>query len=151
MDNDILELKIGDFGCCGELWDLEKHRDIAEQFQRELATGVRRTFVMVSDGKLAAEVSLVTDNGDREYTIPGARGYLSHLIVRRELRRRGIGLSMVEYACQKGRELGLSELTVGVDADNFPALSLYVRAGFDKILYTGRDGQGAYLKLLKRL
>lgn len=151
MEGSIVELNIRDFSRCGEIWDLGKHRDIAERFYRELAMGVRRTYVSDFGGKFVAEISLVLDNGDRDYTIPGFRGYLSHLVVSAELRRRGIGMSMVNFACDRARELGLSELTVGVDTDNFPALCLYVRAGFDKILIAGQDAEGQYLKLLKSL
>ena len=43
--------------------------------------------------------------------------------------------------------MGLDELSIGVDIDNYPALKLYVESGFDKIIYIGKDEQGQYVKL----
>ena len=42
-------------------------------------------------------------------------------------------------------------MSIGVDLDNYPALKLYMEAGFDKVIYIGEDEQGKYLKLLKKI
>ena len=47
--------------------------------------------------------------------------------------------------------MGFSELSIGVDIDNYPALRLYADAGFREIIFVGEDEQGRYMKLLKRL
>jgi ribosomal protein S18 acetylase RimI-like enzyme len=57
----------------------------------------------------------------------------------------------VEYATDKAKEMGYSEMSIGVDLDNYPALKLYADSGFDKILFIGEDHQGKYVKLLKEI
>ena len=58
-----------------------------------------------------------------------------------------IRLRMFNHA----KDLGYQEISVGVDIDNYVALSIYQKYGFDKIIYVGEDEQGKYLKLLKKL
>ena len=47
--------------------------------------------------------------------------------------------------------MGYSEMSIGVDMDNYPALRLYTGLGFREILFLGEDADGKYFKLLKRL
>ena len=47
--------------------------------------------------------------------------------------------------------MGYSEMSIGVDLDNYSALKLYADSGFDKILFIGEDRQGKYVKLLKEI
>lgn len=86
---------------------------------------------------------------DLDYTIPNQRVYVSRLIVKKEYRRQGIGKKLVDFITDKAKELGYSELSIGVDLDNYPALKLYIDSGFDKVIYIGEDEQGQYVKLLK--
>lgn len=57
----------------------------------------------------------------------------------------------MEYATDKAKEMGYSEMSIGVDLDNYSALKLYADSGFDKILFIGEDRQGKYVKLLKEI
>ena len=50
---------------------------------------------------------------------------------------------------EKASEMGYTEMSVGVDLDNYPALKLYINCGFEKIIYIGKDNHGEYLKLLR--
>ena len=140
-----------DFALCGGLWDLEKHADLAVRFRRELREGNRVTFLCRDREAVCGEVSLVRETEDPDYTIPGQRLYDSHLVVRRDLRRRGVGRSLLDYAAGRAREMGASELSVGVDLDNYPALRLYWRAGFTRLLFVGEDAGGRFVKLLRAL
>ena len=151
MDSHIVELSPAGFPRCAEIWDMAGRPDLAARFSRELTDGTRRIWVCIRDGRYIAEIALVFDTRDADYTLPGRRAYVSHLVVRPECRRQGIGRRMLRHVCQTARTLGLTELSVGVDLDNCPALRLYASEGFDRILYVGRDGDGAYLKLLKTL
>jgi hypothetical protein len=47
--------------------------------------------------------------------------------------------------------MGYSEMSIGVDLDNYPALKLYADSGFNRILFIGEDKQGKYAKLLKKI
>lgn len=112
---------------------------------------LRVTYVYKEDDEFIGEVSLVFDTNDLDYTIDKRRIYVSHLIVKPEKRRNGIGKRLVEYATDKAKEMGYSEMSIGVDLDNYPALKLYADSGFDNILFIGEDHQGKYVKLLKKI
>ena len=151
MKTQIIKLDINDFEKCGNIWDMQRQSDLADQFYREMLQGIRATYIYTIDGAYIGEISVVTDAGDPDYTVPGQRLYLSRLIVKEEYRRQGIGRKLVDFIVRKAAEQGYRELSIGVDLDNYPAIKLYWAAGFDTVLYIGEDKWGRYMKLLKRL
>ena len=144
-------MKPEEFQKCSNIWDMERHRDLAARFLSELRSGNRLTWVYEEGGQFLGEISLVLNKDDPDYTIPGRRIYVSRLIVRREHRRQGIGKALVEYAVSRAAEMGYTELSIGVDMDNYAALRLYTGLGFREILFLGEDADGRYFKLLKKL
>ena len=151
MNGHIHQLTLDEFPKCGNIWDMEKHAELAARFLSELQNGNRLTWVYERDGQFLGEISLVLNKDDPDYTVPGRRIYVSRLIVRKENRRQGIGKTLVEYAVQQASEMGYSEMSIGVDMDNYAALRLYTSLGFREILFLGEDADGRYFKLLKRL
>ena len=151
MNGSIRQLKPEEFPKCGNIWDMERHRESAARFLSELRSGNRMTWVYEEGGQFLGEISLVLNKDDPDYTIPGRRIYISRLIVRRENRGQGIGKALVEYAVSRAAEMGYAEMSIGVDMDNYPALRLYWQAGFRELLFVGEDADGKYFKLLKRL
>lgn len=151
MEPQIVKLSIENYKKCSNIWNMEKQRTLAEQFYHELLSGNRTTYVYTLHGEYIAEISLVLDMNDSEYTIPNKRAYVSRLIVKPDYRRRGIGKELVGFIAERAAELGLSELSIGVDTDNYPALKLYTQCGFDRIIYIGEDAQGRYMKLLRKV
>ena len=145
----ITRLQPEEFYKCAEIWNMERHKDQAEEWRRQLIAGNRTTYVYRSEDRFLGEISMVFAHADPDYTIPGRRLYVSRLVVKPEYRRRGIGRSLVRFVLAKAAELGYAELSIGVDLENYAALRLYAREGFDRILRVDRDEQGAYLKLLK--
>ena len=151
MNGNIRPLRIDEYQKCSSIWDMEKHRDLAARFLAELQSGSRLTWVFERDGVFLGEISLVLEKDDPDYTVPGRRVYVSRLIVKPEERRRGIGNALTEYAVAKAAEMGYSEMSIGVEIDNYPALRLYWEEGFREILFVGEDADGKYFKLLKRI
>lgn len=151
MDFEILKLSPVEFEKCGNIWNLKQQEKLANQFYGELISGSRVTYVYKEDDEFIGEISLVFDTNDSDYTIDKRRIYVSHLIVKPEKRRNGLGKRLVEYATDKAKEMGYSKMSIGVDLDNYPALKLYADSGFDKILFIGEDHQGKYVKLLKEI
>ena len=147
----IVRLDPADFKKCGNIWNMARQPELAERFYREILQGNRVTYVVQSDQEYIGEISLVFDMNDSDYTIRNQRAYISHLIVKREYRRRGIGKALAAFVIQAARAMGYSELSIGVDLDNYPALKLCVGAGFRHILSIGEDAGGKYVKLLMKL
>ena len=144
-------LKLEDYSKCSSIWDMEKHKELADKFYQELLSGNRITYISKDGDEFIGEISLVKDMNDTDYTIPNQRVYVSHLIVKPEYRRHGIGKMLVDFITDKAKELGYSEMSIGVDLNNYPALKLYIDCGFDKVIYIGEDEQGKYVKLLKAI
>ena len=139
------------FEKCSNIWNMEKQADLAKRFYQELHDGNRITYVFHAEEEYIGEISLVFDMGDPDYTVQGQRIYVSRLIVKPEYRRRKIGRTLVDFAIQEAVKMGCSELSIGVDLDNYAALKLYFEAGFSKLLFVGEDEGGRYVKLLKKL
>ena len=149
MNIELLQLE--DYDKCNNIWYMKKHKALADKFYQELLSGNRTTYICKDGNEFVGEISLVKDMGDSDYTIPEQRVYVSHLIVKPEYRRQGVGKMLVEFITNKAKALGYSEMSIGVDLDNYPALRLYIDAGFDKAIYIGKDKQGEYIKLFKRI
>lgn len=150
MDN-IIKLKVEDFNKCNNIWNMEKNKELADRFYKQLLSGNRITYVYVDNGEYVGEVSLVFDRNDNDYTIPNKRIYLSRLIVKKEFRQMGIGTKLIEYIVKVAKELNYEEISLGVNLDNYKALKLYVNNGFNNIILVDKDDQGAYIKLLMNL
>jgi len=144
-------LKIEDYSKCSNIWNMKKQSKLAEQFLGELKSGNRVTYVCKDGDEFIGEISLVKDANDSDYTIPNQRVYVSRLIVKKEYRRKGIGKALVDFIADEAKELGYSEMSIGVDLDNYPALKLYIDSGFNQVIYIGEDEQGKYVKLLKTI
>ena len=147
MNIELLEIK--DFNKCSSIWNIKKQSELADKFYRELKSGNRITYVCKNNDDFIGEISLVKDMNDSDYTIPEQRVYISHLVVKSEYRRQNIGKMLVDYITEKAKELGYTEMSIGVDLENYPALKIYTNCGFNKVVYIGEDEQGKYIKLLK--
>ena len=151
MEKRIIPITHKDFERCADLWNMKKQRALAERFYSDLQSGKRVTWVCEQNGARLGEISLVLDMNDPEYTITHKRAYVSHLIVKKDCRRQGIGRSLVEHVIEQAKQMDIKELTIGVALDNFAALRLYAKAGFDRILDVCEDKDGRYVKLMKSL
>lgn len=151
MKSEIIKLDITDYQKCSNIWNMKRHSELAEKFYNELLTGNRTTYIYTINNEFVGEISLVKEMNDSDYTIPNLRIYVSRLIVKYEYRRQGIGRKLVDFITEKAKSQGYTEMSIGVDLDNYPALKLYMEAGFDKVIYIGEDEQGKYLKLIKEI
>ena len=151
MNNSVIKLDINNYYKCNNIWDMYNRKELTNKFYNELKDGNRITFVYVSNDEYLGEVSLVFNMNDSDYTIDGKRIYLSRFLVKKEMRNKGIGKQLLNYVFDYAKKLGYSEMSVGVDLDNYVAILVYYKYGFDKIIKVDEDMQGKYLKLLKQL
>ena len=148
---EIIKLKPEDYDKCSNIWDMQRHSDMARIFFEQLVSGNRIIYVYAINGEYLGEGSLVIEQNDPDYSIPGQRIYFSRLVVKPEYRNQGIGTILIDYLCEKAIEMGYREISIGVDKANEGALRLYQRKGFSEIIFDGEDEHGPYYKLLKRL
>ena len=130
---------------------MEKNKELKDRFYKELKSGNRKTFIYTKAEEYIAEISIVFDKNDADYSIPGKRLYLSRIIVKKDSRGQGYGKKLMNYVIEYAKNENYEELSLGVNLDNFIALNLYVKLGFDKIQYIGEDSDGKYVKLIKKL
>lgn len=135
---------------CSNIWNM-KSQPLADKWLDEIKSGNRLVFVYKIGGEFIGEGALVLDAGDPDYTVPKHRVYVSRMIVKKEYRNRGIGSEILEFLVDKAREMGFAEISIGVDIDNTNALHLYNKYGFTEVLFEGKDENGKYLKLMKRI
>ena len=64
MKTEIVKLEPADFEKCGNIWDLQKQSELAEQFYRKMQEGIRTTYIYQINGAFIGEISVVTDAGD---------------------------------------------------------------------------------------
>ena len=149
--NTVIEsLNIDEYSKCSNIWNMQA-QPLTEKWREEISSGNRLVFIYKINGEFIGEGALVLDAGDEDYTIPNKRVYVSRMIVKKEYRNRGIGSKILEFLIEKAKEMGFSEMTIGVDKDNANALHLYRKYGFTEVLFDGADEYGEYFKLMKRI
>lgn len=146
----IIQITSENYDKCRNIWNMDKQPK-AQKWLNEIKAGDRLSYAYTVHDEFLGEGSLVLKTDDPQYAIPGVRVYLSRLVVKREYRNHGIGKTLVDYLCKRAKELGFSEISIGVDQDNAVALHIYRAKGFNQILYEGEDEYGPYYKLLKTL
>lgn len=150
MSYTIEKLDIKDYKKCNNIWNMSAC-EFTEKFRQEIEENNRVVFIYKEKGKFIGEIAYVFDMNDGDYTIPGKRIYISRLIVKSTHRNKGIGGILIDYILNEVKQMGYSEATIGVDKDNLPALHLYRKKGFTKVIFDGKDEYGEFYKLLKVL
>ncbi|MCL2427398.1 MAG: GNAT family N-acetyltransferase [Oscillospiraceae bacterium] len=151
MNYEIMKLEPQNFHKLDNIWDMSKHKEMSEIWHKQLISGNRIIFVYCENGEYLGQGDLVCDMNDPDYTIANKRIYLSRMVVKNEYRNRGIGKIILDYLIYYARNLGYTEISLGVDIDNIGARWLCEKNGFTNIIYTGEDSDGKYVKLLKVL
>ena len=147
----IIKLDIKNFEKCNNIWNMEKNKELKDRFYKELLSKDRVTFIYTKDEEYIAEIFIVFNKNDEDYSIPDKRLYISRIIVKKEFRGKGYGKKLMNYVIEFAKREKYNELSLGVNLDNYIALKLYVNLGFTKIQYIGEDSDGKYVKLIKSL
>ena len=127
---------------------MEKNKELKDRFYNELLSKNRMTFVYTKDEEYIGEISIVFNKNAEDYSIPGIRLYVSRIIVKKEFRGRGYGKELMKHIIEYAKKQGYSELSLGVNLDNYIALKLYVELGFDKIQYIGEKMKKKYITII---
>lgn len=148
----IVRLNVEDFKKCSNIWDLKENENLTKKIYDDLRSGNRITFVYKDPQteELIGEISVVF-NDEKIYTIKNVRVYLSRLIVKDSCRHKGIGTALCKHLFDFCKNLEYKEISLAVNLDNFKALKLYHKLGFNCLLSVNHDEYGEYVVLLKKL
>jgi N-acetylglutamate synthase len=122
----IRELTMEDYGACIALWERTEGvglsaADSPQNVTSFLARNPGMSFVAVEGGTIAGALMCGSD---------GRRGFLYHLAVAGEFRRRGIGAKLVERCLSRLRDLGMRKCHIFVMADNAEGQRFWKRTGW---------------------
>ncbi len=134
MDIRIRSYNDTDLSVCRELWRelTQRHRDIygdqtiggrdpGMEFDAFLARKPTGVWIAEHAGEVVGLCGLlVTDNGWE----------IDPMVVRSDLRSRGIGSRLIDHVVAEARRLGVRSLSVRPVARNIEAIKLYHQAGF---------------------
>jgi len=150
-DYKIIKLDPGGYEKCNNIWNMAKNPERTKKWYDEIVSGNRIVYIYTENEEFIGEGALVFENGDRDYTIPNQRIYLSRMIVKPDCQNRGVGGIILDYLIQTAKEFGYKEISLGVDKVNIKARHLYEKKGFNTVIFDGADEHGEYAKLLKML
>jgi [ribosomal protein S18]-alanine N-acetyltransferase len=86
---------------------------------------------------------------ERDGPVPGA-AYMRNIVVRPELRRRGLGMAVLNQALQVARDMFRKTIALRVDPANAPAVSFYRNAGFTTVATVVSKKSGKLRLLMSR-
>ena len=118
IEYEIVELTIDELPKCASFWGHPNTR--LEEF---LKNGTRRVFACKADGEFVGGCALMVREDER--------GHFSDFFVRENLRGRGIGSRIIEFALGFFKNEGVKTVRLHVYKDNLSAARLYTRYGFE--------------------
>ncbi len=86
---------------------------------------------------------------ERDGPVPGA-AYMRNIVIRPELRRRGLGQAVLNQALQVARDMFRKTIALRVDPANAPAVSFYRNAGFTTVATVVSKKSGKLRLLMSR-
>ncbi|MGE5579641.1 MAG: N-acetyltransferase family protein [Bacillota bacterium] len=92
--------------------------------------GKRVLFVAEASGHIVGTVQFVPTHADNDLADGKTTAYLQALEVKEDFRNRGLGTWLMTSVERMAAERGFRRLTLMVEPDNHPALSLYRKQGF---------------------
>ena len=86
---------------------------------------------------------------ERDGPVPGA-AYLRNIVVKQELRQKGMGAVVLEQGLSVARDMNRKTLALRVDPANSPAVSFYRKAGFTTVATVVSKKSGKLRLLMSR-
>ncbi len=113
----------------------------AERMSR-MSMGYSEIFVAKKNGEIVGEITAHCANKKLpEEAAFGRRVYFEGFRVLPEYRRQHIGTRLMQYVINEFKSRGYYEFTIGVEADNLPALTLYKKLGFTEKIAHGQGDE----------
>lgn len=114
-------------------------KDCNDRFQQLLNGTIDIYIATYSGNPIGRIVANYTSRHLNNETIPNVRVCLSHFILLKDYRKKGIGSGLLDYALHDLESDGYSEFTVGVEDANTIAKHMYFKRGFTEKINHGND------------
>ncbi|NCA92815.1 GNAT family N-acetyltransferase [bacterium] len=121
---EIVELSVNELSKCESFWDNGGNSDDS-RLANLMKCGERKAFACKTDDGYVGGCAISIRNNDH-----GEYGHFSYFSVRNNLRSRGIGSSILDFAVNYLKEIGIKTMRLNVYKDNPSAIRLYKRNGF---------------------
>lgn len=122
--------------------------NVSRKETQEHLDGKRILLVVEGRGQLVGTIRFVPTHEDGDLADGRVTAYLQALEVRKAFRRRGLGTWLIRSVEEIVAERGFSHLTLMVEPENAPALSLYRKLGFATFKNSSELWRGKPLALL---
>jgi ribosomal-protein-alanine N-acetyltransferase len=122
-------------------------KERGESFEQSLeALAKLRPFIQVAklEGQMVGYVTI-----ERDGPVPGA-AYMRNIVVKSELRQRGVGKNLLEHALETARNMYRKTLALRVDPANATAVSFYRTQGFTTVATVVSKKSGKLRLLMSR-
>lgn len=86
---------------------------------------------------------------ERDGPVPGA-AYMRNIVVRPDLRKRGLGMVLLNHAVKTAQDMYRKTIALRVDPANGPAVSFYRKAGFTTVATVVSKKSGKLRLLMSR-
>lgn len=86
---------------------------------------------------------------ERDGPVPGA-AYMRNIVVKNEIRRKGVGMMVLNHTIQVAKDMYRKTLALRVDPANAPAVSFYRQAGFTTVATVVSKKSGKLRLLMSR-
>lgn len=149
-EHEITLIGINEFSKCSNIWDMKKC-PFTDMFRQQIINGNRFVYIYKINEEFVGEGDLVINVDDADYYIKKQRIYVSRMIVKKEYRNQGIGGIILDYLIEQAKSMGYREMALGVDIDNYSAVHLYQKKGFNTLIKEDEDEYGRFYKLLNEL
>jgi ribosomal-protein-alanine N-acetyltransferase len=86
---------------------------------------------------------------ERDGPVPGA-AYMRNIVVKPELRKKGVGMALLNHAMGTARDMYRKTIALRVDPANAPAVAFYRKAGFTTVATVVSKKSGKLRLLMSR-
>ncbi len=107
----------------------------------------RLLYLLEDHSRTIGMVQLILKNADNDPELANGKtvAHIHSLQVSKDLHRQGFGILIMQQLEEEAQNLGLTRLTLGVDADNEKAVHLYKKLGYS--LLKEVEGRSPAIKL----
>ncbi len=137
MELNIRKLSAEEINKVSHLYDEPENPLFMENRKEKILTGIQDIYVLENETGIMGEVTIIYRDNHEGFTIEGQRVYMEALRIEESNQGKGYGQYFINSVIEYIKKEGYSEITIGVEDDNFNAKHIYNKLGFTNFI--GRE------------